>query len=195
ARLAPRRRRFHDRPQSERRDAQRGRRRNRHLGGDQQSDRRERRFGHPRVGRRGYRAGVAQRRLPQHRRVQHERGRNVVQSGHQLRARQYDQRHGYGGLAAVSITPTAARWRSGGVSALFALALTAVATDVSALPRTFVASFGLDSNGCSLSSPCRGFTKALAVTDPGGEIVVLDSAGYGAVTIDKSVSIIVPTGI
>jgi hypothetical protein len=95
----------------------------------------------------------------------------------------------------VSIAPTAARWRSGGVSALFALALAAIATDVSALPRTFVASFGLDSNGCSLSSPCRGFTKALAVTDPGGEIVVLDSAGYGAVTIGKSVSIIVPTGI
>jgi Right handed beta helix region len=90
---------------------------------------------------------------------------------------------------------TRARSRSAAASALFALALAVVATDASALARTFVASFGSDSNPCSLALPCRGFTVALAVTDPGGEIVVLDSAGYGAVTIAKSVSIVVPAGI
>ena len=79
--------------------------------------------------------------------------------------------------------------------ALLALALAAFAQDASALGRTFVASFGVDTNGCSLSAPCRGFTAALAQTDPGGEIVVLDSAGYGAVAIGKSVSIVVPSGI
>ena len=79
--------------------------------------------------------------------------------------------------------------------ALAALVVLVVAPDAAAIPRTFVASFGKDSNDCSLPSPCRGFTAALALTDPGGEIVVLDSAGYGAVTIGKSVSIIVPAGI
>jgi Right handed beta helix region len=71
----------------------------------------------------------------------------------------------------------------------------ALASDAAAISRTFVASFGSDSNPCSLALPCRGFTVALAATDPGGEIVVLDSAGYGQVTIGKSVSITVPAGI
>lgn len=77
-------------------------------------------------------------------------------------------------------------------AAVLALALPSQAA---AIGRTFVASFGSDSNRCSLALPCRGFTVALAATDSGGEIVVLDSAGYGAVTIGKSVSISVPTGI
>lgn len=86
--------------------------------------------------------------------------------------------------------------RGAATLALVALALVLAApTAAAAIGRTFVASFGLDSNPCSLASPCRGFTAALALTDPGGEIVVLDSAGYGAVAIGKSVSIIVPTGI
>jgi hypothetical protein len=76
-----------------------------------------------------------------------------------------------------------------------AAAFAVAATDAAAIGRTFVASFGLDSHPCTLPSPCRGFTAALTLTDPGGEIVVLDSAGYGAVTIGKSVSLIVPAGI
>ena len=48
---------------------------------------------------------------------------------------------------------------------------------------------------CSLTAPCRGFAAALVQTNPGGEIVVLDSAGYGPVTITKAVSIVVPPGI
>jgi len=83
---------------------------------------------------------------------------------------------------------------STGLAAL-ALALAASASDAATLSRTFVASYGSDSNPCSLPLPCRGFTAALALTDPGGEIVALDSAGYGAVTINKSVSIIAPAGI
>jgi len=64
--------------------------------------------------------------------------------------------------------------------------------------RTFVASTGNDANtasNCSLILPCRSFAAAMTQTDVGGEIVVLDSAGYAPVTIDKSVSIIVPEGI
>lgn len=73
-------------------------------------------------------------------------------------------------------------------------------SNASGLPqRTFVsASSGADSNftlNCSIVNPCRSFGTALTVTSPDGEIVVLDSGGYGRVTIDKSVAIIAPTGI
>jgi Right handed beta helix region len=77
--------------------------------------------------------------------------------------------------------------------------LGAVATNqAQAAPRTFVASFGADTNtasNCSVALPCRGFAAAQTVTDNGGEIVALDSAGYGAINIYKSISIISPTGV
>ncbi len=76
-----------------------------------------------------------------------------------------------------------------------ALAFAVALPDAAAIPRTFVASFGSDAQPCTLALPCRGFTVALAATDPGGEIVALDSAGYGQVTIGKSVSINVPAGV
>jgi len=63
--------------------------------------------------------------------------------------------------------------------------------------RTFVASTGNDAAPCSLAQPCRGFARAITQTNAGGEVIVLDSAGYGPVTITKSVSLIapmVPTG-
>lgn len=64
-----------------------------------------------------------------------------------------------------------------------------------ATQRSFVASSGSDANACSLAAPCRSFGAALAQTNAGGEIVVLDSAGYGAVTINKAVSIVAPAGV
>ncbi|MEO8134363.1 MAG: hypothetical protein ABI831_10330 [Betaproteobacteria bacterium] len=48
---------------------------------------------------------------------------------------------------------------------------------------------------CSITKPCRTFSEAIGVTNSGGEVVVLDSAGYGPVTIAQSVSIIAPHGI
>ena len=61
--------------------------------------------------------------------------------------------------------------------------------------RTFVASYGDDGNPCTLQLPCRAFRFAIPKTNPGGEVVVLDSAGYGPVTITQSVSIIAPPGV
>jgi hypothetical protein len=61
-------------------------------------------------------------------------------------------------------------------------------------PRTFVASNGSDANPCSIAQPCRGFARAITQTSVGGEVIVLDSAGYGTVTISQSVSIIAPAG-
>jgi Right handed beta helix region len=78
-----------------------------------------------------------------------------------------------------------------------ALALMSELAQASA-QRTFVASFGNDANAarnCSLVLPCRSFATAITQTLDGGEIVVLDSAGYAPVTIDRSVSITAPDGV
>ena len=61
--------------------------------------------------------------------------------------------------------------------------------------RTFVASGGNDGNPCSLVAPCRSFLAAINRTSIGGEVIVLDSAGYGPVVINKAVSIIAPPGV
>jgi len=61
--------------------------------------------------------------------------------------------------------------------------------------RTFVASTGSDANPCSLAAPCRAFGAAIAQTSTNGEVIVLDSAGYGPATITQPVSIIAPPGI
>jgi len=78
-----------------------------------------------------------------------------------------------------------------------AVALSA-ATAHAAAQRTFVSPGGADVNtaaNCALAAPCRSFGAAIGVTNAGGEIIVLDSAGYGPVAIAKSVSIISPPGI
>jgi len=61
--------------------------------------------------------------------------------------------------------------------------------------RTFVASTGNDASPCTLAAPCRSFGVAIAAVAGGGEVIVLDSAGYGPVTIAKSVSITAPAGV
>ena len=66
---------------------------------------------------------------------------------------------------------------------------------VTGLPRTFVASTGMDTNPCTQSLPCRSLGTALLATVVDGEIVVADSAGYGAVILDKPVSVVAPPGV
>ena len=70
------------------------------------------------------------------------------------------------------------------------VALSLASTPALAAQRAFVASTGSDANPCTPTAPCRGFQAAHDVVDAGGEIVALDAAGYGPVTITKSVSII-----
>jgi hypothetical protein len=55
--------------------------------------------------------------------------------------------------------------------------------------RVFVSATGSDSNPCTFASPCRSFQHAHDTAGAGGEIDVLDPAGYGAVTITKAISI------
>ena len=59
-----------------------------------------------------------------------------------------------------------------------------------ALLRTFVSGLGSDSNPCTHTQPCLTFEYAITQTVAGGEIDVLDSGGYGPVTIDKAISIV-----
>jgi subtilase family serine protease len=60
----------------------------------------------------------------------------------------------------------------------------------SPVSQTWVsASLGNDANPCTFEAPCRNFAAALALTQPGGEIDVLDPGGYGPLTITQSVSI------
>src|SRR5215831_3482432 len=61
--------------------------------------------------------------------------------------------------------------------------------------RVFVASYGNDANPCSFGSPCRNFQQAVNVVDPGGEVTAIDSAGFGPISISKSVTITSPDGV
>lgn len=57
--------------------------------------------------------------------------------------------------------------------------------------RTWVSAKGLDQPGCqSPSNPCRTLQYAIQTTVDGGEIDVLDSAGYGPLFISKSINIV-----
>jgi hypothetical protein len=78
------------------------------------------------------------------------------------------------------------------------LSLATACVPAHAAQRTFVATYGFDINAaqhCSLVAPCRTFSGAIGVTDPNGEVIVLNSGGYGTATILQSVSIISPPGI
>ena len=72
-------------------------------------------------------------------------------------------------------------------------------TQAHAVQRTHVsAAFGNDANtatNCTAAAPCRFFQSAMTVTDNNGEVIVLDSGGYGAVTITQSVALIAPPGV
>jgi hypothetical protein len=63
--------------------------------------------------------------------------------------------------------------------------------------RTFVsAQIGLDANSCLPTAPCRTFSRALSQTTASGEIIVLDSGGYGAsLSIAQPVAIETPSGV
>jgi hypothetical protein len=69
--------------------------------------------------------------------------------------------------------------------------LFAAAPSVHALANhTWVSGAGNDANACSQTMPCLTFAGALAKTNAGGEIDVLNTADYGPVTINKAISIV-----
>jgi hypothetical protein len=83
---------------------------------------------------------------------------------------------------------------TGSIFALLML-LMLVSSASAQVQRTFVSGLGSDSNPCTRIAPCRTFGQALMGTSAGGEVVVLDSAGYGTFTITRAVSITAPPGV
>lgn len=55
--------------------------------------------------------------------------------------------------------------------------------------RTWVSGVGDDANPCSRTAPCKTFAGAFSKTAAGGEINALDPGGFGALTINKSITI------
>jgi hypothetical protein len=55
--------------------------------------------------------------------------------------------------------------------------------------RTWVSGVGDDANPCSRTAPCKTFAGAISKTAAAGIINCIDAAGYGAVTITKSITI------
>lgn len=55
--------------------------------------------------------------------------------------------------------------------------------------RTWVSGVGDDVNPCSRTAPCKTFAGAISKTAAGGEINCLDPAGFGTLTITKSITV------
>jgi hypothetical protein len=81
------------------------------------------------------------------------------------------------------------------VLGVFAVAVVGSTALQAAGQRTFVSTAGDNGNPCTLPLPCRGIKYAIDAVNPGGEVIVMDSNGYGSFTVTKSVSIIVPPGV
>jgi len=66
---------------------------------------------------------------------------------------------------------------------------------VQAIPRTFVATHGDDLNNCNRSNPCRTFSRGVQQVDSRGEVIALNSGGFGRFTADKSVTVLAAPGV
>ena len=63
--------------------------------------------------------------------------------------------------------------------------------------RAYLASYGADTNPCTVAAPCRLLPAALGAVSSGGQVWILDSANYnsGPVTISKDVTILAVPGV
>src|SRR5512147_929574 len=74
------------------------------------------------------------------------------------------------------------------MTVVFAICISVAVAQAQAT-RTWVSGVGDDANPCSRTAPCKTFAGAISKTAAGGEIDALDSAGFGAVTITKAITI------
>lgn len=61
--------------------------------------------------------------------------------------------------------------------------------------RTWLSTNGSDSGPCTRTQLCRTLFAAIQLTDPQGEVAILDSGGYSPATIDQPISIVAPPGV
>lgn len=64
-----------------------------------------------------------------------------------------------------------------------------------AATQTFVSTQGDDANTCEHDKPCRTIAGALAQTDAGGEVAVLDAGEYGPFKVTRSVKVTAGGGV
>jgi hypothetical protein len=67
--------------------------------------------------------------------------------------------------------------------------------DAAAIPRTFVSTNGDDLNNCNRNNPCRTFSRGIQQVDQNGEVIALNSGGFGHFTADKSVTVLAAPGV
>ena len=75
------------------------------------------------------------------------------------------------------------------------VSLAGTAAHAQAPTKIFVASFGNDASDGSRGNPKRNFQAAHDAVASNGQIVVLDTAGYGTLNILKSLTVTVPAGV
>src|SRR5678816_3893055 len=75
------------------------------------------------------------------------------------------------------------------ILATVVLALTVASVANAQATRTWVSGVGDDANPCSRTAPCKTFAGAISKTAVNGEIDCIDPAGFGAVTVTKSITI------
>jgi hypothetical protein len=75
------------------------------------------------------------------------------------------------------------------MAAVLVMACCCAAPAFAQATRTWVSGVGDDVNPCSRTAPCKTFAGAISKTAAGGEIDCLDPAGFGAVTITKSITL------
>jgi hypothetical protein len=84
------------------------------------------------------------------------------------------------------------RWIEIALTASLLIMVSAVATQATVL-RAFVSSTGKDANigaNCVQATPCKTFNVAIAAVTPGGELIALDTSGYGPIAnINKAITI------
>jgi hypothetical protein len=73
--------------------------------------------------------------------------------------------------------------------AILVFSLACVSLAQAQATRTWVSGVGDDANPCSRTAPCKTFAGAISRTAAAGEIDALDPAGYGTLTITKSITV------
>jgi hypothetical protein len=101
-------------------------------------------------------------------------------------------------MRALKSVPECSIHALGGVGGMYSTAVAAIslAAMLIAAPAqaqvalTFVSAAGSDSNNCAdVTTPCLHFQNAVNATAPGGEVVALDRADFGPITINQPITI------
>ena len=89
------------------------------------------------------------------------------------------------------------KWALTTLAASLVIMMFASASQATVL-RAFVSSTGNDTNigvNCVQATPCKTFAVAIGAVTAGGELIALDTSGYGPVTINKAITIATIPGV